>query len=61
MKELMMIMGFGAGLVAGALLYKHSQEAKHLINKGEKCVKQEMQNIKEMVEEPIQEIKKNTK
>ncbi|MBP3619789.1 MAG: hypothetical protein J6J24_03915 [Clostridia bacterium] len=49
MKELYMLFGFGAGLVAGALLYKHSQEAKQLVNKGEKAVKQEMENIKELV------------
>lgn len=49
MKELMMVVGFGAGLVAGALLYKHSQEAKQLVNKGEKAVKKEVGNMKEMV------------
>lgn len=49
MKELMMVVGFGAGLVAGALLYKHSQEAKNLVNKGEKAVKKEVENMKEMM------------
>ena len=49
MKELMMVVGFGAGLVAGALLYKHSQEAKNLVNKGEKAVKKEMENMKDMM------------
>lgn len=49
MKELMMVVGFGAGLVAGALFYKHSQEAKQLVNKGEKAVKKEVENMKEMV------------
>ena len=49
MKELMMAVGFGAGLVAGALLYKHSQEAKNLVNKGEKAVKKEVENMKEMM------------
>ena len=49
MKELMMVVGFGAGLVAGALLYKHSQEAKNLVNKGEKAVVKEVENMKEMV------------
>ena len=50
MKEIWMIMGFGAGLVTGALLYKHSQEAKKLVNKGEKAVKQEVENLKETVQ-----------
>ena len=49
MKEVWMIMGFGAGLVTGALLYKHSQEAKQLVNKGEKAVKQEVEMLKETV------------
>lgn len=49
MKEIWMVMGFGAGLVTGALLYKHSQEAKKLVNKGEKAVKQEVEMLKETV------------
>jgi len=49
MKEIWMLMGFGAGLVTGALLYKHSQEAKQLVNKGEKAVKKEVENFKESV------------
>ncbi len=52
MKEVWMIMGFGAGLVTGALLYKHSQEAKQLVNKGEKAVKQEVEMLKETVKSP---------
>lgn len=51
MKEVWMIMGFGAGLVTGALLYKHSQEAKQLVNKGEKAVKQEVEMLKETVKQ----------
>ena len=45
MKEIWMIMGFGAGLVAGALLYKHCDDAKKLVNKGEKAVKKEVGNV----------------
>ncbi len=41
-----MIMGFGAGLVTGALLYKHSQDTKKLVNKGEKAVSDGMENLK---------------
>lgn len=58
MKELMMVVGFGAGLVAGALLYKHSQEAKNLVNKGEKAVKQEVENMKEIVKQTKKPAKK---
>ncbi len=49
MKEIWMIMGFGAGLVTGALLYKHCEDAKKLVNKGEKAVKNEVENLKETV------------
>ena len=49
MKEIWMVVGFGAGLVTGALLYKHSQEAKKLVNKGEQVVKKEVENMKETV------------
>ncbi len=49
MKDFCMIIGFGAGLVAGALLYKHSQDAKQIVNKGEKAVMQEVENMKDMV------------
>ncbi len=60
MKEVWMIMGFGAGLVTGALLYKHSQEAKQLVNKGEKAVKKEVENLKETVK-PQKKPKSNKK
>ena len=49
MKEIWMVMGFGAGLVAGALLYKHCDDAKKLVNKGEKAVKQEVDSLKQAV------------
>ena len=52
MKEIWMIVGFGAGLVTGALLYKHSQDAKKLVNKGEKAVTNEIENIKKMIKAP---------
>ena len=49
MKEIWMVIGFGAGLVAGALLYKHCDDAKKLVNNGEKAVKQEVDNLKETI------------
>jgi len=52
MKEIWMIVGFGAGLVTGALLYKHSQDAKKLVNKGEKAVTNEVENIRKMIKAP---------
>ncbi len=49
MKEVWMVIGFGAGLVTGALLYKHCDDAKKLVNKGEKAVKQEVESLKKTV------------
>ncbi|MBP3431722.1 MAG: hypothetical protein J6K39_02580 [Clostridia bacterium] len=51
MKEIWMVVGFGAGLVAGALLYKHCDDAKKLVSKGEKAVRKEVENLKESVKE----------
>ena len=61
MKEVWMIVGFGAGLLTGALLYKHSQEAKQLVNKGEKAVKKEMDNFKEVVKSKTSKPQKQAK
>lgn len=58
MKEIWLVMGFGAGLVAGALLYKHCDDAKKLVNKGEKAVKQEVDNLKESVKSSKKTAKK---
>lgn len=61
MKEIWMIVGFGAGLVTGALLYKHCEDAKKLVNKGEKAVKKEVENLKEAVKKPQKAMKQQTK
>lgn len=58
MKEICMVVGFGAGLVTGALLYKHSQDAKKLVNKGEQAVKQEVETLKKSVSASNQKDKK---
>ena len=57
----MTIIGFGAGLITGALLYKHSQETKQLVNKAEKSVKKEMDMMKEKVEPKLEKAKKDMK
>lgn len=57
MKEFTMLLGFGMGLVAGALLYKYSKDAKTLVDKGEKAVMQEVEKI----EEKSKETNKKTK
>ena len=61
MKELMTLLGFGAGMITGALLYKHSLDAKSRVNKGEKAVKKEINEMKEKVEPKLEKIKKEMK
>lgn len=61
MKELMALIGFGAGMVTGALLYKHSQDAKNAVNKGEKAVKKEIEEMKGKIEPKVEKLKKEMK
>ena len=61
MKEIYMLVGFGAGLVTGMLLYEHSQEAKKLVSKGENAIKEEMESIKETISGPNEKKKQKSK
>lgn len=54
MKDAFMLLGFSMGLITGALLYKYSQSAKEIVDKGEKKVMNE-------VEKATSEIKKAQK
>ena len=54
MKDAFMLLGFSMGLITGALLYKYSQSAKEMVDKGEKKVMKE-------VEKATSEIKKAKK
>lgn len=54
MKEIWLIMGFGAGVVAGTLLYKHCQEAKQIVNKSEKVIKKEIDDVKDKMKKEKQ-------
>ena len=45
MKEGLFV-GVAIGLVTGALLFKHSETAKEIVNKGEKAVKKEINEMK---------------
>ncbi len=44
-----LIVGMAIGLVTGALLFKHSETAKEMVNKGEKAVKKEINEMKKKV------------
>ena len=57
MKECMMLLGFGMGLVTGALLYKYSKDAKTLVDKGEKAVMKEVDKLEEKAKKTTQKSK----
>ncbi len=61
MKEFMMLMGFGCGLVTGAMLYKYSQDAKKALDKGEQCVMEKAEIIGDKAEKGIQKLNKKIK
>ena len=61
MKEIYMLVGFGAGLVTGMLLYEHSQYAKKLVSEGENAIKEEMESIKETISGPNEKKKQKSK
>ena len=61
MKDFMMLLGFGAGLVTGMILYKHSQGVKQVYNKGEKNeekLAKEAKKIKKNAEKVIDKTEK---
>ena len=40
-----LICGIALGMIAGALLYKHSPDAKRVVNNSEDAIKKELKNI----------------
>lgn len=44
MKE-SMLFGLAVGMVAGALLFKHCDSCKEVVNKGENAIKKEIENM----------------
>ena len=59
MKECIMLLGFGMGLVTGALLYKYSKDAKMLVDKGEKAVMKEVDKLEEKAKKVNQKPSQN--
>ena len=56
MKEIYMLAGIGLGMVAGIALYKHSTEAKKVIDKAEKKIMNEADKMEKQIENQIDEI-----
>ncbi len=61
MKDVMLMLGFGFGLVTGALLYKYSQGTQDLVSQGEKKVMQGAKKLEKKAEQGIQEIESKVK
>ena len=59
MKEAMMLLGFGMGLVTGALLYKYSQNAKQMVDNSEKKVMKQVEKVADEVKSATKKTKKN--
>lgn len=51
MKETLMLIGFGMGLVTGMLLYKYSPCTKQAVDKGEKAVMKEVEKATSAVKQ----------
>ena len=57
MKELYTLLGFGAGMLAGMVLYKNSMKAKTIYNKGEKAVMDKLNQTEKDAKAKMQEMK----
>ena len=60
MKEAMMLLGFGMGLITGALLYKYSQNAKQMVDNSEKKVMKQVEKVADEVKSATKKTKKKT-
>lgn len=53
MKDFMMLLGFGAGLVTGMMLYKYCPSARHSVVKGEKMIIDGAEKLEEKAQEAV--------
>ena len=53
MKDICMLLGFSMGLVTGVLLYKYSQTTKQVVDKSEKAVVKEIDNLGQKAKKAI--------
>ena len=58
MKELMALLGFGAGMVAGVMLYKYSQDFQKGVDKGEKEIMKGAKQLEQKAEEKMDQAQK---
>ena len=53
MKDTIILLSFGMGLVTGALMYKYSQCAQKVVDKGEQMAMKEFDMLDEKVDQAI--------
>ncbi len=58
MKDLMLLVGFGAGMITGMVLYKYSKSAKQVFNKGETAVMETFEKGEKKIEKEADKLKK---
>lgn len=61
MKDVMMLLGFSMGLLTGALMYKYSQNAKQMIDQGEKKIMKEVDMMANKTEKAMNKAEKRIK
>lgn len=61
MKDIFMLAGFSLGLITGAMLYKYSNCAQKLVDKGEKAVVKEAEMLEQKAEKGMEELGKKMK
>lgn len=61
MKEIMMLVGFGMGVVTGAMLYKYSQGMKKVVDQTEKKVVKEAKKAEKQAEKGMENLEKKVK
>ena len=60
-KDIMLMLGFGMGLVTGVALYKYSQSTKKFVDQTEKKIVKEAQKLEKQAEEGMQELETKVK
>ena len=58
MKDLVTLLGFGVGVVTGAMLYKYSKCTQEAIDKGEKMVMKEVDNMEQKAKAAVKNAQK---
>lgn len=61
MKDFMMLVGFGAGIVTGMFIYRYSQNTKKVFNKGEQKVVQGVEELEDKAMQGLETIEKKAK